>query len=495
MSDVVIHVQTTHKWSHITDLAPHWETLSNKTLEHWAMMWEAQKQNLDADAQKKFLQEMQREWAIETGLIENLYTLDRGITQTLIEQGIDAIDIPHNATNKSPSYVKRLIKDQEFVVQALFDFVNGTRPLSTSYIKELHAQLTRSQDTTEAIDSMGNYVTPLLLKGEWKKHRNNPTRFNGQTHEYCPPEHVASEMDNLVKLHAEHMEKGVPADVEAAWLHHRFTQIHPFQDGNGRVARALATLVFLKAGCFPLVVLSDDRLKYIEALEQADAGDLQHLISFFGELAQNAFVKAISVSGNVIKAQQERKAVFSSIKSTLLQKAQQKIRPEQVFDVAEIFVNEAYSYIDNIREELVLETQGLHAEDRPEFILESSNGDTWHYFRGQIYRIGQLFDYYVNLEKYHRWIRLQIRMSNQKYNIVFSFHPVSKDFQGIMAAVAFFEVVAIDEGAQLPMESQPLSSAPFIFTAHDKLEDSRPKFLEWIEKRILQGLLEWQQKM
>ena len=33
-------------------------------------------------------------------------------------------------------------------------------------------------------------------------------------------------------------------EIEATWLHHRFTQIHPFQDGNGRVARALASLVF-----------------------------------------------------------------------------------------------------------------------------------------------------------------------------------------------------------------------------------------------------------
>ena len=42
-------------------------------------------------------------------------------------------------------------------------------------------------------------------------------------------------------------------EVEAAWLHHRFGQIHPFQDGNGRVARALATMIFLRAGFVPLV--------------------------------------------------------------------------------------------------------------------------------------------------------------------------------------------------------------------------------------------------
>ena len=49
-------------------------------------------------------------------------------------------------------------------------------------------------------------------------------------------------------MYTEHQGCGVPLEVEAAWLHHRFTQIHPFEDGNGRVARALASLVFIPDG-------------------------------------------------------------------------------------------------------------------------------------------------------------------------------------------------------------------------------------------------------
>ena len=56
----------------------------------------------------------------------------------------------------------------------------------------------------------------------------------------------------------------------AAWVRHRFTQIHPFQDGNGRVARLLATLVFSRAEWLPLVVRRDDRVRYLDALEAAD---------------------------------------------------------------------------------------------------------------------------------------------------------------------------------------------------------------------------------
>jgi prophage maintenance system killer protein len=83
--------------------------------------------------------------------------------------------------------------------------------------------------------------------------------------------------------------------VEAAWLHHRFTQIHPFQDGNGRVARCLATLVLLRAGRFPLVVTRDQWGDYIAALEVADAGDLAGLIRLFEQIEKRAYLNAIAI--------------------------------------------------------------------------------------------------------------------------------------------------------------------------------------------------------
>ena len=65
---------------------------------------------------------------------------------------------------------------------------------------------------------------------------------------------------------------------KAAWIHHAFTQIHPFSDGSGRVARAIASLVFIRGGSFPLVVYRDDRADYIGALEIAGAGNLRDMI-------------------------------------------------------------------------------------------------------------------------------------------------------------------------------------------------------------------------
>ncbi|MCU0568360.1 MAG: hypothetical protein MUF49_17400 [Oculatellaceae cyanobacterium Prado106] len=79
-----------------------------------------------------FSEKLRREIAIETGIIERLYNLDRGITRLLIEQGINEALIPHGATDRPVKQVVSLIKDQESAIEGLFDFVGGQRMLSTT---------------------------------------------------------------------------------------------------------------------------------------------------------------------------------------------------------------------------------------------------------------------------------------------------------------------------------------------------------------------------
>ncbi|BAI93842.1 hypothetical protein N39L_57730 [Limnospira platensis NIES-39] len=102
-------------------------------------------------------------------------------------------------------------------------------------------------------------------------------------------------MELLITLHHQHQEQKVPPEIEAAWLHHRFTQIHPFQDGNGRVARCLASLVFIQASWFPLVITRDDLAVYIAALEDADCGELSSLINLFAKSKKQVFLAIFSL--------------------------------------------------------------------------------------------------------------------------------------------------------------------------------------------------------
>lgn len=285
-----------HKWSPITDLPDNWQAMADPTLPVLAGEWHAGRATVgDSPEIRRFNDELLREVAIETGLIENLYSIDRGTTETLIRIGLIEEELAQGIIDRPASEIMPILEDQKSATESLFDFVKGKRDLTTSYIKELHAHLTRHQPTTVGATATGKRVEIPLVRGDWKTQPNNPKRPDGTIHEYCPPEQVAAEMDRLVAMHAKHEAAGVSADVSAAWLHHRFTQVHPFQDGNGRVARSLASLVFLRAGWFLLSVTRDGRSDYIHALEKADAGDLSLLTEIFSRQQAASFHRALKV--------------------------------------------------------------------------------------------------------------------------------------------------------------------------------------------------------
>ncbi|MFZ2205969.1 MAG: Fic family protein [Microgenomates group bacterium] len=81
--------------------------------------------------------------------------------------------------------------------------------------------------------------------------------------------------------------KQIHTVLKAGIVHHEFVRIHPFIDGNGRVGRALATLVMLLGGYdirrfFSLEEYFDrDAISYYEHLQKASAGDLTSWLEYF----------------------------------------------------------------------------------------------------------------------------------------------------------------------------------------------------------------------
>jgi fido (protein-threonine AMPylation protein) len=102
--------------------------------------------------------------------------------------------------------------------------------------------------------------------------------------------------------------------VRSAWLHHRFVCVHPFQDGNGRVARALTLLVLLRNHYAPLVVDRNQRADYLDALDEANEGDLRPLVRLFGAV-QALVVKELSWLTDALEA--EFRAIDPAARATV----------------------------------------------------------------------------------------------------------------------------------------------------------------------------------
>lgn len=463
----------------ITDLDADPADLGIPQMEGIKAVWTDQRTRLKGSTQlSDFTERLSREWAIETGAIENLYEIERGVTQTLIEHGFQADLISHGSTNKPRDYVLQLLRDQKDVLDGVFDFVKGDRGLSVSYIKELHGALLRSQKTTEGVDALGRPVDIPLIVGDWKKQPNHPVR-EGITYLYCPPEHVSSEMDRLVEIHAEHVAADVPTDVQAAWLHHRFTQIHPFQDGNGRMARTLASLVLVKDGLFPLVVTQGDKKPYLSALEEADSGDLTPLIEMIARLQTVQFRKASMIS-EVLLVEEDVQAALNGLLHAADKIAADRLAElREVFDLAHKIEDDIKQRLERIQPNLQFALQKIF--DRPTVYVDRSYEATDHYFRSQIIdNARNHIGYFANTREYRSWVALKLQWS-RRAQLVFSIHGIGTSFNGSLICAPFLEFKDTDEERQLRAAMVPLTDDGFVFFHGEDPDRLLQRFRPWRE--------------
>jgi hypothetical protein len=76
--------------------------------------------------------------------------------------------------------------------------------------------------------------------------------------------------------------------LQASYAHYGLVAIHPFADGNGRVARALASIFTYRAHGAPVLVLAENRDQYFSTLEIADTGQWQRFVDFVYERSVDA---------------------------------------------------------------------------------------------------------------------------------------------------------------------------------------------------------------
>jgi Fic family protein len=171
--------------------------------------------------------------------VETTLVIDKGITigGKPLKDHLEALD-HYDAIR----YVRTLARD-----------TGGKTPLSESDVRNLHQLVVQRSRP----DIAGRYADlPRYVRTDTGRH------------EFPSPIEIPALMGDFAKWLA-----SAPDTPEAAFAaHRRLVDIHPFNDGNGRVARLLMNLILIRGGYPPIAVRPEDRASYVLALQQSQAG-------------------------------------------------------------------------------------------------------------------------------------------------------------------------------------------------------------------------------
>lgn len=209
--------------------------------------------NLDEDIRKSLVAQIRNLWTHSSTAIEG-NTLTLGETAFVIEEGLTVSGKP--------------LKDHQEVVghARAIDLIYGMLEKNTPITEEDLFDLHRSIQTAIIID----IYKPI---GGWKKEPNGTTMVQGDKQiffEYSNPLDVPVLMKQWLKLLNKTLSTSElnPEDAANAYadLHISFVHIHPFFDGNGRMARLISNLPVLKSGYPPILIPKTKRKDYIPLL-------------------------------------------------------------------------------------------------------------------------------------------------------------------------------------------------------------------------------------
>lgn len=330
--------------------------------------------------------------------IKNIYhsnaiegnSLNVGETRTVVELGLTITGKPL----KDQAEAKNLSAALDFLEELA---ANPDRPITESDVRQIHLLVLKGINDNDA----GRY-------------RSANVEIGGSQYKPPSPESIAIEMDRFGQWLQKASIPGTlfestEAILAASVAHTWFVTIHPFIDGNGRVARLLMNLVLMRFR-FPIAVVTrEDRLRYYDALEFSQASDLTPFVSLIAECVE----ESLEEYEEAAKEQREKIEWAKSLASKFDQK--EKTRASNQY---EVWKN-------------AMELLKSLFKQNAEFLAASSNlGDV--YFRD----FGMLeFEKYLSLKNFgsakKTWFfRLDFRSGTQAARYLFFFGSPSYAMKG-----------------------------------------------------------------
>ncbi len=277
-------------------------------------------QPLNEDCKKKLDKKFRLEFNYNSNHLEG-NTLTYGETELLLlfDQTKGNHELRELEEMKAHDVALMLIKEEA---------ADREKPLTEKFIKDLNQTILVRPFWKDAITSEGQSTRRQIKIGEYKEFPNSVIQANGEIFEYASPQDTPILMAELLQWYNEEVTKGEFSAIElAALLHYRYIRIHPFDDGNGRVARLLVNYVLYYNDLPPVIIKTSDKREYLRALQQADTGDLQAFINYMiQQLAWSLDLSIKAAKGESIEEQDDWEKQLSLLKKGLGKKSDEVLK-------------------------------------------------------------------------------------------------------------------------------------------------------------------------
>lgn len=155
--------------------------------------------------------------------------------------------------NKLPEKPKNEIEETYGVSEAIKHIRKTKEHLSLNLIRELHRIV---------------FKDSKHFAGEFRKVEVAVVDSSGNiVHSGAPPDYVVKLLNELISWYNKSRKK-YPPIILAAVVHNQFENIHPFQDGNGRVGRLLLNNILIKHNLPPVNIELRNRKEYYNSLQE-----------------------------------------------------------------------------------------------------------------------------------------------------------------------------------------------------------------------------------
>jgi hypothetical protein len=339
-----------------------------------------------------------------------------------------------------------------------------TRLIGETDIRGLNKIILKEPFWKPAQTPDGQATRKQIIPGEYKTTPNNVITATGELFEFAPPSDVPARMQALVKWLDESLHEFRDADLLwlIAKLHHDFVLIHPFDDGNGRVARMLVNYVLMRLGYLPIIVPTERKKDYLTALRLADAGNPAELENFLGSCVLRSLELGIKAAKgeSLDEPGDTEKAVAIFIKNQMSQPKRALPRSASVIrDIYDKCLNELINRVrtkieklaplfeefnENVKpaKSVAIISKGMEKEDRILKFLESTHDVTveWEFkgFRGKSPSIfGITSNFRIVLKEYGYMICIGKTTLSEKNYAELILPEESESIAEMILAVAF----------------------------------------------------------